>query len=237
MSRPDPSTQTTSTPPPKAEDLTGRQFGRLTVLGFSHKEGKYCYWLCQCDCGRRKITRPISLKSGDTQSCGHHSLGGPSRHGQHKTSLYQAWADMKGRCYNKKTKRYPHYGGRGIAVCEEWRDSFEAFAEHIGPKPSPRHSIDRIDNDRGYEPGNVRWATSDQQNRNYSRNRLVTIDGRTMCVTDWCQEVGLSPSSFWKRIGKGWDEKSAMLTPKDPKQDRKKKNPVVVPPTPQSHRP
>lgn len=119
----------------------------------------------KCDCGSVRSAVYSHLVSGRSSSCGH----GIARHGRSGTPEYTAWRDLKKRCLNPLDGDYPNYGGRGIRVCDEWVNSFEAFYEHIGPKPSPDMSVDRIDNDGNYEPGNVRWATATEQRHNQRR--------------------------------------------------------------------
>jgi hypothetical protein len=118
----------------------------------------------------------------------------------HSGYLYQAWADTIRRCHDPRHWHFDSYGARGIEVCPEWRASFEAFAWHIGPRPSSNHSLDRIDNDRGYEPGNVRWATREEQMSNTRRNRRITFAGRTMTLSQWARELGTSRQRLHYRL-------------------------------------
>jgi len=165
---------------PRVKDLTGRRFGRLTVVrrNGASNAGK-ALWLCRCDCGGSKTTLSASLLRGRTTSCGCRQVAEArqrlTKHGQaarrSRTVLYKTWAGMKARCMNPNTTGYENYGGRGIRVCPEWIDSFEAFAAHVGDRPGPDYSIDRIDNDGHYEPGNVRWATRAEQNRNQRKRK------------------------------------------------------------------
>ena len=113
-------------------------------------------------------------------------------HGCTGTPTYRAWQDMIQRCYNPRRTRYPMYGGRGITVCQRWRESFEAFLKDMGTSPSPRHSIDRIDNNGNYEPGNLRWATAKEQSRNQRRNRVLTYQGETLCIAEWAERLGVA---------------------------------------------
>jgi hypothetical protein len=154
-------------------DLTGQRFGRWNVVGYSHTERKRAYWSCRCDCGTTKSITSISLKQRNSQSCGclkrestaHQNLThGHTRGGQ--TPEYRCWRGMIQRCEDPTHISFKHYGARGIKVCARWRASFEAFLADMGPKPSLKHTIDRIDNERGYEPGNCRWATNAEQQRN-----------------------------------------------------------------------
>jgi len=129
-----------------------------------------------------------------------------------RTPLYRVWTSMKARCYRATSKHYPRYGGRGIRVCERWLNSFAAFAEDMGPRPSLLHSIDRINNDGHYEPENCRWATADVQSRNTSRTRLLEWDGRRMCLTDWAHHLGLVDPATLRRRLKKWGLARALST-------------------------
>lgn len=141
--------------------------------------------------------------------------------GAHKfgcTKEYRAWESMKTRCYNKRFKFYDYYGGRGIQVCDEWRDDFQAFFDYIGEAPSPDHSIDRIDNNGNYEPGNVRWALDyDQMNNRGAYNVPIKFRGRTMNKNQWCKELGISGGALDRRLKKGWSMEKALSTPVKPR--------------------
>lgn len=131
-----------------------------------------------------------------------------------RRSLRLTWQRMKDRCSNPKAIYYFNYGGRGIKVCQQWLTDFEAFAEHVGPKPSRAHSIDRIDNNKGYEPGNVKWATKLEQVHNQRSNINITISGETKCLAEWAREHDMSITTLWSRIFKlGWDGARAIQTP------------------------
>ena len=156
------------------EDFTGRTFGRLTIVGEAAERGSG--WsrrmICRCDCGVEKVVRLRNLKSGQVRSCGghrgrHHHSGGHNR-----SPEYNAWVSMNQRCVNPKNPRFQSYGGRGVTVCAAWRESFEAFFQDMGPRPSAQHSIDRKDNDLGYAPGNCRWATRTEQQNNRRASSL-----------------------------------------------------------------
>lgn len=132
-----------------------------------------------CECGVKRELYYDSIRWHKTKSCGCLSKVIGQTHGMHKSSEYGSWDAMKGRCTNKNKSDYSYYGGRGITVCEKWMNSFEAFYEDMGPKPSKKHSIDRIDNDRNYEPGNCKWSTPEEQARNRRvLNKFVRIKGR-----------------------------------------------------------
>jgi hypothetical protein len=128
---------------------------------------------------------------------------------------YVCWKQMNARCHSPKHRQYPAWGGRGIRVCDEWRGpgGFKRFRAYIGPRPSCAHSIDRIDNNLGYAPGNVRWATPLEQARNTRRVRLLTIGNETHCVEEWAQRVGLNGSTIRRRLRAGWSPEDALTAP------------------------
>ena len=126
------------------------------------------------------------------------------RHGLSKTKVYHVWKSMIRRCHVSTDKSYPRYGGRGVQVCQEWRDSFLAFVEHMGPRPDGL-TLDRIDSRSNYEPGNCRWATYKEQARNTRRNHLHTIDGVTRCLAEWCEVLDEPWTTVKKRVAAGRD--------------------------------
>jgi len=129
---------------------------------------------------------------------------------------YAAWSRMKSRCNNPSFIEFDKYGGRGITVCEKWSKSFEAFITDVGPRPSPQHSLDRINNNGNYEPGNVRWATRIQQMNNTSRTRLLTLNGKTQGLCLWAYELGVRPKTLRKRLKIGWSDEDILTTPFPP---------------------
>lgn len=168
--------------PPIKRDLTGQRFGRLVALSYTpgqHKPHKNGLWKCVCDCGNVVSVYGGSLRAGDTKSCGCLRDEKVTQlnfiHGERNTAMYNIWHGIKNRCLNENNKQYKDYGGRGITICPDWEKDFVAFRDYIlanlGSRPSPAHSIDRINNNRGYEPGNLRWATPAIQSNNRRSSR------------------------------------------------------------------
>ncbi len=166
----------------RALDLQGERFGLLTVSRlFLPSDGDGRRWICACDCGTEAIVRAEYLRAGDTKSCGclnqHRRRQAFMTHGLSKAgrgSGYTCWVSMKGRCLNPNYRQFSIYGGRGITVCEQWL-KFENFIADMGPRPTPRHTIDRINSNGNYEPSNCRWATPIQQGRNRRGVNMVTV--------------------------------------------------------------
>ncbi len=197
------------------KDLTGQRFGKLTVLEFVPDENRYAKWKCQCDCGKKTITRGDCLISGDTKSCGclakENSIKQGKvqgiknvQHGQRKTRLYAIWSRMKGRCYNPHDTKYAYYGGRGITVCDEWIDNFQAFYDwSMANGYCDNLTIDRIDVNGDYTPTNCRWTDMKTQCRNTRRNVLVVYNGKTMTIAEAAERSGLSDKTLYSRYYRG----------------------------------
>lgn len=188
--------------PRKVYDPTGMQCGRLLVIRSAGYDKNRCStWLCKCDCGNKVVVYGSDLKKGHTQSCGclqRERTGNATRkHGLRSHPLYGLWAAMIQRCTNPNNVDYRRYGGRGIQVCPEWRESFPAFLAAVGPKPKGK-SLDRYPNPNGnYEPGNVRWANQRQQVRN-STIRKFLFEGKTQ--QEWAEELGITQSAVSRRL-------------------------------------
>lgn len=200
---------------PKAKDESGKVYGKLTVLEYVGKEKHFSMWRCRCECGKVIVTRSNSLRTGNTKACS--SACGRVRHGHsirgRKSAEYRCWQAMIARCTNPRQTGYHNYGGRGIMICERWQ-SFENFIADMGPRPSPRHSLDRKDNNGHYEPGNCRWATKIEQDNNRRTNRLIEFGGRTLSITQWARELGVHPVTLHIRLKNGWTVEKTLTTPK-----------------------
>lgn len=198
----------------KLIDETGNTYGRLTVIERveNNAQGK-ARWLCICECGVDKVVRGNSLRHGDTQSCGCFQKGHAITHGLVGKPEYRIWQAMKARCGNSNHSEFSNYGGRGIKVCERWRSSVEIFYADMGPRPTPKHSLDRIDGDGDYSPANCRWATKKEQARNMRINRNIAFDGRRQCVTAWAEELGMNRGTLSTRLHRGWSIERALTEP------------------------
>lgn len=190
-------------------DLSGKQFNCWTVLHEVSHPGSSAYWLCRCKCGRERVIRGDTLRNGTSRMCDHCKN---MFHGMDGTPEYRAWIGMISRCNDPSVPCYSKYGGRGICVCQRWM-SFQHFLSDMGTRPSPQHSIDRIDNDGNYEPGNCRWATKKQQSRNIRSNRLLTLNGQTKCVSEWAEFIGIKRTTLDERLRHGWSIEDALTLP------------------------
>ena len=190
-------------------DLTGQKFGRLTVLErVNIKAHKYASWLCKCSCGKVKVVRSCHLRSGVIVSCGCYqkeiARAVNSTHKASRTRLYTEWNHMKIRCYCKSYHAYNLYGGRGISVCEEWKNSFLAFKEWaLNNGYSDDLTLDRIDNNKGYEPSNCRWATRYTQSNNRSIVHIVEYHGEKGVFEGMCRKLNVSQGTIRSRMKKG----------------------------------
>lgn len=209
------------------QDLTGKKFNRLTVIGLARpikqaSNGTF-FWSCRCDCGNNVDVRAghITAEKGATTSCGcaliewlkeNKTTHGNSKPGK-RTGAYISWIGMRARCLNPNDDHYDGYGARGITVCDRWRDSFENFLLDMGDRP-PIKTLDRIDVNGNYEPSNCRWATPREQANNKRNSAHLTIGGVTKTILEWENESPIENSSIRKRLEKGWTAHDAVFTPR-----------------------
>jgi hypothetical protein len=210
------------------EELIGLKSGRLTIqkiVGVSASRKRLVQ--CRCECGNTKTINISQFRSGVIRSCGcllqetarknmkrvrHLGEGNRLRHGQTDTPEYYIWRTMKGRCLNPNNSHFRRYGGRGITIADRWR-LFDHFFADMGKRPSPRHQLDRIDNDGPYAPENCRWATPKQQGNNRSTNVKITHDGETLTMAEWARRKGMNRMLLFQRLKKGWTVEKALNTP------------------------
>lgn len=198
------------------DDLTGQKFNRLTVIRFlepSERECKTRCWLCRCDCGNEVQVNASKLKTGHTRSCGclvNEHIGSLNKKYEYSNKrLYAVYAAMVGRCTDPNSKRYHHYGGRGIKVCDSWLNSYDEFAKWAydnGYDPLAKHgecTLDRIDVNGNYEPNNCRWISNAEQQLNRRNNHLISYNGKTQTVKEWCVELGLPETKVRWHLQKG----------------------------------
>jgi len=203
-------------------DLTGKRFGRLTIVEREASKttpgGRVLhFWKCVCDCGKFRVVRHNHLLSGATKSCrclSNDSIRARAALHDNATdkSEYGCWVAMNDRCRRQGHEAFARYGGRGISVCERWRESFEAFLEDMGPRPSPMHSIERKDNDGDYCPANCKWATKKEQGRNRFTNRIIEHNGESLCLSEWAERTGIGVTTIRERLRRGWSVARAIET-------------------------
>lgn len=206
-----------------AQDLTGRRFGRLTAVRPTVKNsqrGQKWEWLC--DCGALTEAVASMVKNGHTRSCGclqrevsaeigsrvnrTHGEGGRTR-----TPEYKVWCGIKRRCFNENDDSYRYYGGRGVTMCSEWRDSYDAFLRDMGRRPSQQHQIDRENVNGNYEPGNCRWVTRKEQANNKRGLKKISAHGETMTIGQWAERIGVDYRLIHLRLKRGWSPERAVL--------------------------
>lgn len=194
----------------------GQKFDQLTVIAGPVFRNKRTYYICDCLCGQKSEARHDSLLSGNTRSCGC-LIGTTKKHGHTANGLtsgeYHSWDAMQRRCNNPRCSQYPNYGGRGISVCERWSASFEDFLADMGSRPSPKHSLDRIDVNGNYEPTNCRWATVTEQGNNRRTNKQITYNGETRTYAEWERYLNWPPGTIGSRIRLGWSQERALQFP------------------------
>ena len=215
----------------QAIDLTGNVFGRLTVVErmptVHTVKGQRTRWLCKCSCGKAKIVDAYALRSGHTQSCGclHSEVAATitgtrsKTHGETNTRLFRLWVSIKGRCYNRNSPSYNHYGGRGVGMCDEWKNSFLKFKEwavysgYDEKAPFGICTIERIDVNGNYCPENCKWATMKEQDNNKRNSLFLTFNGKTQTAAMWADEIGINRGTFYSRLKSGWSVEDAIMRP------------------------
>lgn len=192
----------------------GDRFGKLVAVRLSERDKHgNTMWVCLCDCGKEMITRQERLRGGRTKSCGCLRKERLRIHGDSESPEYESWRNMRDRCLNPAHTQWKNYGGRGITICPEWITDYETFLAYIGRRPTTKHSLDRIDNETGYQPNNVRWATRTEQALNKRTNRLVSAFGKTMSISEWAESSGISWTVLWRRLLSGMSLEDALSTP------------------------
>ena len=202
----------------RAVDIMGQTFHYLTAIKPVGSSKSGVVWECRCKCGKTTKTTAKNLRSGNTKSCG--CLNSErviarnkanATHGMTGTPTWLVWDNMIQRCTNPNNKSYKEYGDRGITVCQAWRDEFSTFLKDMGPRPAGA-SIDRIDNNKGYEPGNCRWASSQEQANNRRNNITLTVGGITDTLANWSRKTGIGQKTIMYRIKNGWSDEQALST-------------------------
>lgn len=209
---------------PRFKDLMGPpwngRFGRWTILGYmGQNERGAKFWHCRCDCGAERRVAGASLMSVSgtpSRSCGCQAAEQVAarnyRHGLSTHPCYAILANMVARCTNPANEFFHRYGGRGIKIHPPWLD-LATFIADVGSPPFPGATIDRIDNNGNYEPGNVRWATPKEQCRNFSRNRIIEHDGVSLTLVEWSERAGIDYHTLHTRLRNGWSEHDALTRP------------------------
>jgi len=201
-------------------DLTGQVFGRWTVLRFdksvagSQRGSTKALWVCQCMCGTVRSVDGAGLRSGKSKSCGCYSreLTRSRSSGCKSFPEYIVWQGMRSRCLNPNTASYHNYGGRGIVIDPRW-DSFQTFYMDMGPRPSPSHTLERKNNDLGYDAENCIWAPRSIQTRNTRQNHWITFNGITLCISDWDRLLCFTRGTIYNRLSRHWSIIRALSTP------------------------
>jgi hypothetical protein len=196
--------------------MIGKKMGSLLIFEFAGTRGsaQHALWRCKCDCGNETVASGAYLRNGRIKSCGcgmkktQFTKEKTTTHGMSRTRTYKIWRGMVARTTTKTDKSHLYFD-RGIRTCDRWL-SFENFYADMGKAPDGM-SIDRIDNNKGYEPGNCRWATSVEQNNNTRRNRLITARGESMTIAMWARKIGIKPNTIYYRLRRGWTPEEATI--------------------------
>lgn len=197
-------------------DLAGQKFSEFEVL--SREEGRLnglIVWKCKCSCGNVEVISTGALTQGKRKRCktcaANLKLKVSTKHSMSYTPTYKSWSEMIVRCYCETNSSYPRYGGRGIKVCDRWRESFQNFFEDMGERPENK-TLDRIDNSGNYEPGNCKWSTAQEQALNRRSSVILTYKGKTQNLSQWAKELGFSDETLRSRIKRGWSTEQVFET-------------------------
>ena len=216
------------------KDLTGMKFSRLTVIeradDYIKPSGEHVpMWKCKCECGNDCVKNQYNLIEGYTSSCGciriENTIKAHKIHGETNSKLYRVWENIKKRCYDPNATGYNHYGGRGISMCDEWKDSYVTFREwalqHGYQFNADRKecTIERINVDGNYCPENCKWANMKEQGNNKRNNRIIKIDELSLTVPQWAERMGVDPRLIHCRLNRGWNEYDAVMIPKGGKRN------------------
>ena len=199
-------------------DITGQRFFRLVVIREAEKRGNRYLWLCQCDCGKTTLATEWGMRRGKPKSCGclrkEKALERVTTHGFSsggmRTKEYRTWLTMKARCHAPSRRNMKNYAMKGIAVCDRWRKSFEHFLKDMGACPTPKHTIGRLDHNKGYEPGNCAWQTQKEQAE--SKNRIVVFGGVPLKVSEWSKKISVPSRIIRWRLNNGWSIERTLTT-------------------------
>lgn len=205
----------------KIKDISNYKFGRLVAIDIAfmgEKDGR-AYWNCLCDCGKKVIVSGKHLRLGNIKSCGClnrdntilRNKASAKQNGLSRTKEYNTWHSMMNRCFDNKIKTYKHYGGRGITVCDRWK-TFKNFYEDMGISP-PKYTLERIDNNGNYEPSNCKWADRTTQSNNRRTSRKITLNGKTLTVSQWSEILNINRYTIYQRLDTGKDGETALTTP------------------------
>lgn len=200
-------------------EITGNNFNRLTAIRCTGEKRKgLAVWEFLCDCGKTVFIPATQVIRGNNRSCGCLKLEKIKAlkfsHGKNGSDVNVIWQRMNQRCHNPTCGDFKYYGARGVFVCDDWRKDFAAFSDHIGARPTPLHTVERIDNSKGYEPGNVKWATRMEQMRNTRRSHFVEVGGERLIISEWARRLGVHDSAIFARVKRGMTMEQAVTTPR-----------------------
>lgn len=201
------------------KELTGQRFGRLTVVKYVGTKNRKSMWLCKCDCGEETVSSCTNLTGGGSTSCGckrrevcsSRMKSRNYKHGGTNTRLFRIWTGIKTRCLDQNVSEYPRYGGRGITICDEWKESFSSFRDWaLSSGYSDELTCDRIENNKGYSPENCRWVDIKTQQNNKRTNKLLTYKDETHTVSEWERIRGFKRGLILSRLRLGWSAEKAI---------------------------